>query len=218
MQTGTPKRTRSGAAVWYRVYADLRSRRVQTASMLLVVMLSTLLVGLGLVVIGSVQAPFDRLFTQLNGAHLWLVTSSYAPFTQEQLATITHAPNVVATTDLEEQSLGYVLIGSSRLSTKLYSFPVQQPAVGRLLITQGKALSAQDPDGIIIDQAFATSHHLHVDDTLTLITPGGEQSIHVRGIAIDVNHDSRVDGTVCQLHLLRDTLDRLYPPSQRYGT
>src|SRR5262245_32098410 len=140
MQTESPKSARSGAAVWYRVYADLRSRRVQTASMLLVVMLSTLLVGLGLVVIGSVQAPFDRLFAQLNGAHLWLVTSSHAPFTKEQLATITHAPNVIATTGLEEQSVGYILLGSNRLSTTLYSFPVQQPAVGRLLLTQGNEL------------------------------------------------------------------------------
>src|SRR5690349_19319743 len=90
---------RSGAAIWSRVRADLRGRRVQTSSVALIVALATLLVGLGLVVFGSVQAPFDRLFTQLNGAHLWLNTSPQAQFTQAQLTAIREAPNVIATTD-----------------------------------------------------------------------------------------------------------------------
>jgi len=207
---------RSGPAIWYRVRADLRGRRVQTGSVLLLVALSTLLVGLGLVVFGSVQAPFDNLFTQLNGAHLWLSTSPRAPFTQAQRDVITQAPNVVAATDPEEAARGYILLGSGKLSANLASFPAQQPTMGKLLITQGNALSADDPNGVIVDQAFATAHHLRVDDALTLVTASGQQSVHLRGVAIDVNHDSQDDGAVCQMHLLRATLDSFYPPSQRF--
>ena len=70
---------RRGAAIWYRVRADLRGRRGQAGSVLLVVVLATWLIGLGLVIVGSVSAPFDRLFTQLNGAHLWLYSSPLTP-------------------------------------------------------------------------------------------------------------------------------------------
>jgi putative ABC transport system permease protein len=196
------------------VRADLRGRRVQTASVVSIVALSTLLAGLGLVIFGSVSAPFDRLFTQLNGAHLWINTAQ--PFSPMQLDTIIHTPGVVASTELEADAPGYVLLGSSRLAARLHTFPVQQPAVGQLLVTRGDGLSAADPDGIIIDQAFASAHHLHVHDALTLVTANGQEHVHVRGIAVDVNHDSQSDGTICQMHLLRATLDSFFPPTQLF--
>src|SRR5579872_6677053 len=94
------KQARSGSAIWYRVRADLRGRRLPASSVLLVVALATILIGLALTVFGSVQAPFDRLFTQLNGAHLWVYYHS-AP-TQGQLEAVIHAPNVAAHTEVEE--------------------------------------------------------------------------------------------------------------------
>jgi putative ABC transport system permease protein len=205
---------RTGPATWYRVRADLRGLRVQTGSVVLIVALATLLVGLGLTVFGSVSAPFDRLFAELNGAHLWI--NAAQPFSSTQLDAITRAPGVVASTELEADAPGYVLLGSSRLTARLHSFPVQQPAVGQLLITQGDGLSAADPAGIIVDQAFANANHLRLHDALTLITANGQQHVHVRGIAIDVNHDSQSDGAICQIHLLHMTLDNFYPPTQLF--
>src|SRR5262249_33731038 len=145
-------RNGSGPAIWYRVRADLRGRRAQTASVLLLVTISTLLVGLGLVVFGSVQAPFDTLFTRLNGAHLWVYTNPHAQFTQAQVDAIAQTPNVVGATGPEELAQGFVQLGTSELRANLRSFPVQQPAIGQLLITQGAGLSADDPYGVIIDQ------------------------------------------------------------------
>jgi putative ABC transport system permease protein len=217
MQAPSSHRGRSGPAIRYRLQADLGERRVQTTSVVLIIAFATLLVGLGLVAFGSVQAPFDQLFTRLNGAHLWVSTNHQSQLTPAQLAAITLAPNVVAATDLEQQAFGYVLLGGNKLSADLRSFPVQQPVVGKLLITQGNGLSAADPYGVIIDQAFANSHQLHVGDTLTLVTANGEQRVQVSSIAVDVNHDSQSDGTVCQIHLLRATLDRFYPQSQLSG-
>src|SRR5262249_4458901 len=112
---------RGGPAIWYRVRADLRGRRVPTASVLLLGALSMLLVGLGLVVFGSVQAPFDTLFTQLDGPHLWLNTSPSAPLTPAQRDAITQAPNVVAATEPEEAARGYILQGPAKLTANLVS-------------------------------------------------------------------------------------------------
>src|SRR5215813_4768912 len=208
------RRNGGSPAIWYRVHADLRGRRAQTASVLLLVTVSTLLVGLGLVVFSSVQAPFDSLFTRLNGAHLWLYTDPRAQLTQAQFEAVKQTPNVVATTGQEELAQGYVLLGTGELRANLRSFPVQQPAIGQLLITQGAGLSADDPNGVIIDQAFATAHHLRVDEAITLVTTSGERQMRVRGVALDVSHDSQSDGSVCEVHLVRATLDSMYSPSQ----
>src|SRR5689334_9217545 len=90
----------SGPAIRARVRSNLRGRRLPAGSVVLVVALATVLIGLALTVFGSVEAPFDRLFTQLNGAHLWVYYPS-AP-TQAQIDAVIHVPNVAASTELEE--------------------------------------------------------------------------------------------------------------------
>jgi putative ABC transport system permease protein len=213
-QAGTRKR--SGTAIWYRARADLRGRRVQTASVVFIVALGTLLTGLGLVVFASAQAPFDNLFTQLNGAQLWIYSSAPDPWTPAQLDAITQAPNVTDATAVEEQARGYILLGANKLTADLRSFPAQQPAIGKLLITQGTTLSPDDPAGVIVDQPFATAQGLRVNDRLTLVTASGQQHVHVRGIAVDVNHDSEDDGRSAHVHLLLATLGGYFPPTQRF--
>ncbi len=201
---------RSGPAIWYRARADLRGRRLPAGSVVLVVALATLLIGLALAVFGSVQAPFDRLFTQLNGAHLWVYYPS-AP-TQGQLDAIIHAPNVAASTELEEGiNNGAVIVSSKRFDADLRSFPTRQPTIGQLLITQGQALAAGDSDGVIVNQAFADAQHLQVGDQLSIVTPQGLAYVHVRGLSVDVNHHSGGDITYCHAYLLRSTLERLFP-------
>src|SRR5215472_13133646 len=82
-------------AIRYRVRADLRGRRIPSCSVAMVIALSTMLIGLALVTFASVQAPFHRLFTQLNGAHLWVDLDPQNPQTQTHLDAVTHMPNVV---------------------------------------------------------------------------------------------------------------------------
>jgi putative ABC transport system permease protein len=205
---------RSGPAIWYRARADLRGRRLQTGSVVLVVALATVLIGLALAVFGSVQAPFDRLFTQLNGAHLWVYYPS-AP-TQGQLDAIIHAPNVAASTELEEAIEAPVLIASQKSSAYIQTFPTQQPAIGQLLITQGHGLATSDPDGVILSQPFANAQNLQVGSALTLVTPQGLAQVHVRGLSVDVNQVKQNPTTQPTTYLLRDTFERLYPQPGRW--
>ena len=208
-------RTSSGPAIRYRVRADLRGRRLPAASVVLVVALATLLIGLALAVFGSIQAPFDRLFTQLNGAHLWVYYLS-SP-TQGQLDAVTRAPNVAATTELEEAtSNAAVLLASQKFDAYLQSFPAQQPAIGQLLITRGHALASDDPDGVIVNQPFANAQHLQVGGPITLVTPQGLVHVHVRGLSIDVNHVSQSEASQPRMYLLRATFERLYPQPDRW--
>ena len=205
--TATP--ARSGPAIWYRVRADLRGRRIAASSVVLVVALSTLLIGLALVAFASVQAPFDRLFTQLNGAHLWVYLQE--PASQAQIDAVIHTPNVAASTEPYEIARGGVLLNAKKISAQLWSYPEQQPAIGKLFITQGQMLATSDPDGVVVNQPFADVNQLHVGDSLTLITPQGLAQVHIRGLSVDVNHDSLGESSYCIAYLLRPTLDRLFP-------
>lgn len=208
-------RARGGQATWYRARADLRGRRLPTVSVVLVVALATLLIGLALAVFGSVQAPFDRLFTQLNGAHLWVNFINYP--TQGQLDAVIHAPNVAGSTELEKGiNNGAIIVGANKFDTQLQSFPTQQPSIGQLLITHGHALAGDDPDGVIVDQAFADARHLQVGDQLSIVTPQGLAKMHVRGLSVDVNHDSASTSSIT--YLLRSTLERLFPSKWLHET
>ena len=201
----------SGPAIRSRVRADLRGRHVAAGSVVLVVTLATILIGLALTVFGSVQAPFDRLFTQLNGAHLWVYFPS-AP-TRAQIDAVIHAPNVAASTELEEATSASILISSQKFDAYIQTFPVQRPAIGQLLITQGQGLAGSDPDGVVLSQQFASTQHLQAGSPLTLVTPQGLAQLHVRGLSLDVNQVS--PGVTTTIYLLRSTFARLYPQPDR---
>lgn len=203
---------RSGPAIRYRVRADLRGRRLPAGSVVLVVALATVLIGLALTVFGSVQAPFDRLFTQLNGAHLWVYYPS-SP-TQSQIDAVIHAPNVAASTELEEATGASILLSSQKFGAYIQTFPMQQPVIGQLLITQGHGLASNDPDGIVLSQQFADVHQLQAGSALTLVTPEGLAQVHVRGLSVDVNQVSQ--GVTTNIYLLRPTFERLYPQPDRW--
>jgi len=207
--------SRSGPAIWYLARADLRGRRLQTGSVVLVVALATVLIGLALAVFGSVQAPYDRLFTQLNGAHLWVYYPA-AP-TRGQLDAIIHAPNVAASTELEE-AIGNasVLLASQKFNVYIQSFPTQEPAIGQLLITHGHGLASGDPEGVVLSQPFADAQHVQVGNNLTLVTPRGLAQVHVRGLSVDVNQVEQNPTTQPTTYLLRDTFERLYPQPGRW--
>ena len=203
---------RSGPAIRCRVLADLRGRRLAAGSVVLVVALATILIGLALTVFGSVQAPFDRLFTQLNGAHLWVYYPS-AP-SQALLDAILRAPNVAASTEIEEAVGAPILISSQKFGAYIQTFPAQQPAIGQLLITQGHGLATSDPDGVVLSQQFADARHLQAGSALTLVTPQGLAQVHVRGLSLDVNQVSQ--DVTTNVYVLRSTFERLYPHPDRW--
>jgi putative ABC transport system permease protein len=202
---------RSGPAIWYRVRADLRGRRLPAGSVALVVALASMLIGLALAVSASAQAPFDRLFTQLNGAHLWIYFPSPSAPPQGQLDAIIHAPNIAGSTELEEGIRADALIALQKVEADIQTFPEHQPAIGQLLILHGSGLSSDDPNGVVVNKPFADAQHLQVGDALTLVTPNGPAQVHIRGLSADVNQVSRNEAAQATIYMLRPTFERLYP-------
>jgi putative ABC transport system permease protein len=103
----------------------------------------------------------------------------------------------------------------------IQSYPVQPPAIGKILITQGQGLDNNDSLGVVLDQPFAIGHHIQIGDTITLPTAQRQQFLHVRGLSFDVNHDNLLDGYIPRIFMLRETLVRFssaqMPLSGRIG-
>jgi putative ABC transport system permease protein len=72
------------SAVLRKTLADLRRRKVQTAVIALVVFLSSLTATLALTLLVETDAPFDRAFNQVQGAHLF-VTFDASRVTESQV-------------------------------------------------------------------------------------------------------------------------------------
>src|SRR5215469_13453457 len=159
-------RARSILAILYRVRADLRERRLPACSVVLVVALATMLIGLALTVSASAQAPFDRLFTHLNGAHLWIYFPSSSAPSQGQLDAVIHAPNVASGTELEEGIRADALIGSQKVEADIQTLPEHQPAIGQLLVLYGSDLSNDEPNEVVVNKPFADAQRLQVGDAL----------------------------------------------------
>lgn len=85
----------STGAVWRASRAAVRRRRVQTAVIGLVVLVSTTTVVLTLAMLGAATAPFDEAFEHQRGAHA-VVTFDAGSVTGEQLAATATRPGVEA--------------------------------------------------------------------------------------------------------------------------
>ncbi len=211
-----PRRFPLSAATLLRLRAELRSRRLQAMSVVLLVTLAMTLAGLGLVALASITGPFDRLFSELHGAHVWLYLSSQPP--DAAITTIKAAPNVVEVGNVEQVAYSSVVVADGKLPAYLQSYPTEPPAIGRILIADGAGLATDDPNGVVLDKPFADAYGLRPGNALTIVTSAGLVQTHVRGLAVDVNHNTVHDGRTAHIFALRSTLEGWFPDaSQREG-
>ena len=76
------------------------------------------------------------------------------------------------------------LPGGRRFPTEVVAQPVPNTAVNILSVLDGRALSADQPEDVLIDRNFAAYHHVRVNDRLQLKMGNAEFSLTVRGIAL----------------------------------
>ena len=59
-------------AVWQKIVADLFHRRVISILITITITVAAALLTLALSTLMNLSGPYDKLFEELNGAHLWL--------------------------------------------------------------------------------------------------------------------------------------------------
>ncbi|MGW1951717.1 FtsX-like permease family protein [Streptomyces sp. NPDC001920] len=156
-------------------HSDLRTHRGEALFLVLATAGIVVSLLLATALFGYATNPWQRVFTQAHGAHVWLHTGSAADTGKlgeldgvESVA----GPYPSVSTTLASQG--------ARASVELRGTP-DHPAVGRPLLTAGHWLDPAAPDGVVLETRLARALLAMPGDTLAL--PGSGRTVTVLGTA-----------------------------------
>ncbi|MFC9683408.1 FtsX-like permease family protein [Streptomyces sp. NPDC056948] len=156
-------------------HSDLRTHRGEALFLVLATagIVASLLLATAL--FGYATNPWQRVFTQSHGAHVWLHTDSAAD--TGKLAGLDGVDSVAGpypTADTTVSSRG------SRAAVELRGTP-ERPSVGRPPVVSGHWLDPATPNGVVLESRLARALLAEPGDTLTV--PGTARELTVVGLA-----------------------------------
>ncbi|MFE1026246.1 FtsX-like permease family protein [Streptomyces sp. NPDC058818] len=156
-------------------HSDLRTHRGEALFLVLATagIVASLLLATAL--FGYATNPWQRVFTQARGAHVWLHTDSAAD--TGELAGLAGVQSVAGPYPTADAT---VAVRGTRASVELRG-TAEEPDVGRPLLTAGHWLDPADPDGVVLESRLARALLAQPGDTLAL--PGTGRTLTVLGIA-----------------------------------
>jgi len=198
------------SAVWQKIVADLLRRRAISFLIISTITTAAALLTLALSTLMNLGGPYDKLFTELNSAHLWL------HFTPERVSStdikrIESLPGVVASTGRQYSYNTLVHTGGERLGMSLRVVPQEQPEVHRLMLVEGRYL-ALDAKEVLIEKYPADFYQVSVGDMVTITSADGKEvELPVVGVAFDPMYDTYRSSQSPYLFLSEETLQSLFP-------
>ncbi|MDN3292914.1 ABC transporter permease [Streptomyces ficellus] len=176
-------------------HADLRTHRGEalfivaaTAGIVASLLLATALFGYA-------TNPWQRVFTQSRGAHVWIHTGAGAD--SGRLAALSALDGVDAVSGPYRTAAATVATAASRgarAGVELRAAGAEPPATGRPLITAGRWLDPAAPHGVVLEASLARALWAEPGDRLDL----AGRTVTVLGVA--------------------ETAERRYRPGERPGT
>ncbi|MEV6023276.1 FtsX-like permease family protein [Streptomyces sp. NPDC052036] len=156
-------------------HSDLRSHRGEALFMVLVSagIVASLLLATAL--FGYATNPWQRIFTQAHGAHVWIHSGRSSD--ASELARLDGVESVAGPYPTESVT---VTSRGTRASVELRG-TLRPPSVGRPLLTAGHWLDPSDPAGVVLESRLARALLAEPGDTLSI--PGTARTLTVAGIA-----------------------------------
>ncbi|MFE7035643.1 ABC transporter permease [Streptomyces sp. NPDC057621] len=156
-------------------HADLRSHRGEALFIVLATagIVASLLLATAL--FGYATNPWQRVFTQSQGAHVWIHTGPSA-----DAAGLAELDGVASVAGPYPTAAATLASRGTRASVELRG-TVDRPATGRPLLTSGRWLDSGVPDGVVLESGLARALWAEPGDTLTV--PGTDRTLTVLGIA-----------------------------------
>ncbi|MFK4148945.1 FtsX-like permease family protein [Streptomyces sp. NPDC004065] len=156
-------------------HSDLRAHRGEALFLVLATagIVASLLLATAL--FGYATNPWQRVFTQSRGAHVWLHTVGSAD--TGRLAGLDGVQSVTGPYATESAT---VSARGTRANVELRA-TAALPQVGRPLMTSGHWLRPRDPSGVVLESRLARALLAEPGDTLTL--PGTARTLTVVGVA-----------------------------------
>ncbi|WP_031508110.1 ABC transporter permease [Streptomyces megasporus] len=175
-------------------HADLRAHRGEALFIVLATAGITASLLLAAALFSYAADPWQRIFTQSEGAHVWIHTRADAQ--PEDLADLKGVADVSGPFDTARAT---VELGGARATVELRAAGPKPPRVSRPLIHDGHWPKAGADDEIVLDSSLAGALWAETGDTLTVRGAGGaEHRLRVVGVA--------------------DTAEPRYAPGERPGT
>ncbi|MFI0091487.1 ABC transporter permease [Streptomyces bobili] len=156
-------------------HSDLRTHRGEALFLVLATagIVASLLLATAL--FGYATNPWQRVFTQARGAHVWLHTGPTAA--ADRLAALDGVESVAGPYPVAATT---VTSRGARASVELRG-TAELPPVGRPLLAAGRWLDPATPDGVVLEGRLARALVAEPGDTLAL--PGTTRALTVLGIA-----------------------------------
>jgi len=156
-------------------HSDLRTHRGEALFLVLATAGIVVSLLLATALFGYATNPWQRVFTQAHGAHVWLHTGPSADV--REAAGLDGVESVSGPYPTESVTLAS---RGTRASVELRGTP-GRPTVGRPLVASGRWLDAGTPDGVVLESSLALALLAEPGDTLTV--PGTARRLTVVGVA-----------------------------------
>ncbi|MFJ1970578.1 FtsX-like permease family protein [Streptomyces sp. NPDC087903] len=156
-------------------HSDLRTHRGEALFLVLATAGITASLLLATALFGYATNPWQRVFTQARGAHVWIHTGPSARV--DKVAELDGVESVAGPYPTASATLAS---RGARASAELRGTS-EWPAVGRPLLTSGHWLDPASPDGVVLESRLAHALLAAPGDTLTL--PGTARRLTVLGVA-----------------------------------
>jgi putative ABC transport system permease protein len=203
-------------AILQKIKADIVSRPLISALILITIITSSALLTLALATLSNIYGPYDQTFNELDAAHLWLYLDRERVSARD-ISRIEALPGVAGSTGLRYNIRSQARMNGDRVWVSLRAIPTQPPAVNRLLIQEGRPL-APGQDEVLANEALKDLHQLAVGDLVTLTRSDGKDiDLPVVGLAYDSTWDIYISEQAPYLYLSVKTLRDLYPEKGTWG-
>ncbi|AZQ33976.1 ABC transporter permease [Streptomyces cyaneochromogenes] len=147
-------------------HSDLRTHRGEALFLVLATAGIVVSLLLATALFGYATNPWQRVFTQARGAHVWLHTGPSAD--TGKLAELDGVESVAGPYPTASTTLA---ARGTRASVELRGTS-ERPTVGRPLLTSGRWLDPATPDGVVLETRLARALLAAPGDTLTLPADG----------------------------------------------
>ncbi|MGV9572616.1 ABC transporter permease, partial [Streptomyces nigra] len=166
-------------------HSDLRTHRGEALFLVLATAGIVVSLLLATALFGYATNPWQRVFTQARGAHVWLHTAPSA-----DTGKLTGLDGVESVTGPYPTASATLASRGARAAVELRGTP-EEPSVGRPLLTSGHWLDPANPDGVVLESRLARALLAAPGDTLTL--PGTDRTVTVLGVADSAEKRYRPD-------------------------
>lgn len=197
-------------AIWQKIQADLAHHRLVSFLIVCTILVSAALLTLAISTLMNLGAPYDRVFQQVNGAHLWLYFKPGLVNTAD-IRRIEALPGVAGSTGVQYGYVTQVRFHETKVWVTLRVAPQQPPEVHRLYFLEGRNFLPRARE-VVAEKFLKMNYKLAVGEKVTLTRSDGiDVSLPVVGLAYDAMYDTYRADQAPYLYVSEETLRSLYP-------